>query len=210
MHKRIVIGSFCINNGIIYRLVYKSCEYMNSRHPISVRVVCSDAHRTFISHMRIEPASKRKEMRPILFFYIQSITCDRKNDICNLFPWILQIPHYSGALQRTAGCWRKRRLRHVVVRFPSTLHRSNGPSHGRSELLQSVPVALRRRSSAGACAARCRLYENFRPSPQPARPRDIDVFRFYATPRRHSDLSRDPEAREHAVHLDPSATARRR
>lgn len=120
---------------------------------------------------------------------------------------ILQIPHYSGAIQQAVGHRRRRRFRRGVIHFPSTLHRSNGPSNGGSKLLQGVPVALRRRSSTGARAAWRRFHEDFWPPSQSIGQRDIDVFRLHTTPRCHFDLSRDPKAREHTVHLDPSETA---
>lgn len=123
-------------------------------------------------------------------------------------PRILQIPDYSRTLQRTAG--RRRRLRASVIHFPSTLDRSNGSSYGGSELLQGVPVALRRRPSAGARSTRRRFHEDFRAPFEPARQGNIDIFRLHPTSRRHSDLSRDPKAREHTVYSDPPETARRR
>lgn len=71
-------------------------------------------------------------------------------------------------------------------------------------------MALRRRSSAGARSTRRWLHEDFRTPFEPARQGNIDVFRLHTTPRRHSDLSRDPKAREYTVYSDPPETARRR
>lgn len=123
-------------------------------------------------------------------------------------PWILQIQDYSRALQRTAE--RRRRLRRGVIHFPSTLYRSNGPSYGSSKLLQGVSVALCCRSSVGARSAWRRFHEDFRTSFKPTWQGDIDIFRLYTTPRRHSDLSRDPKAREYTVYLDSPETTWRR
>jgi len=71
-------------------------------------------------------------------------------------------------------------------------------------------MALRRRSSVGARTTWSRLHEDFWTPFELARQGDIDVFRLHTTPRRHSDLSRDPKAREYTVYLDPPETARRR
>lgn len=165
-------------------------------------MLCDIAKTTSLTRTYITPScirKKRDRHAPLLnFFCVAERTAPAT--AC-----ILQIPDYSRALQRTAE--RRRRLRRGLIHFPSTLHRSNGPSYGSSELLQGVPMALRRRSSAGARSARRRFHEDFRTPFEPARQGDIDIFRLHTTPRRHSDLSRDPKAREYTVHPDPPETA---